>query len=84
MMTMDDYTQITWQDVRKGDVLMHENGGRLTVGGVGAGIYATGFSHSSTSWQALGFSPYRRKPEMPTAPTVSPVKRASRQGATDE
>ena len=64
----NDYTQITWPEVRKGDVLMHENGGRLTVGGVGAGIYATGFSHRSTRWQALGFFPYRRKPGMPTVP----------------
>ena len=31
MMTMDDYTQITWSEVRKGDVLMHDNGDRLTV-----------------------------------------------------
>lgn len=64
----NNYTQITWSEVRKGDVLMHENGDRLTVRGVGERISVAGLSLGATSWQTLGFTPYRRKPEMPTVP----------------
>lgn len=74
MMTMDDYTQITWQDVRKGDLLMHENGDRLTVesatyanltGGTFRVTVATR-AFGTGELERIGFTPYRRKPEMPS------------------
>ena len=64
----NDYTRIAWPEVRKGDVLMHENGDRLTVRGVAERITVAGLSLRATTWQTFGFSPYRRKPEMPTEP----------------
>lgn len=70
-MTNDNYTKITWPEVRKGDVLLHENGDRLTVSAVGG---HSGDVHVSGVWRMVealrryGFSPYRRKPEMPTVP----------------
>lgn len=64
----NDYTQIPWPEVRKGDVLLHENGDRLTVRGVRERITVAGLSLDATTWHTLGFTPYRRKPEMPTQP----------------
>lgn len=64
----EGYERIKWADVRKGDVLFHENGDRLTVRGVGERSSAAGFSLGATSWQTRGFTPYRRKPELPTTP----------------
>ena len=64
----NDYTRITWPEVRKGDVLFHENGDRMTVKGVRERITVAGLSLSATTWQKFGFFPYRRKPELPTVP----------------
>ena len=67
---MTDYTQITWQEVRKGDVLMHENGDRLTVfdrNSIGD-VYVSGVWRDGAVLRKHGFSPYRRKPEVPTVP----------------
>lgn len=74
-MTNDNYTKITWPEVRKGDVLMHENGDRLTVDAASTADYdgyqtckVAGMWHSVSLYRDAGFSPYRRKPEMPTQP----------------
>ena len=63
----NDYTRIAWSEVRKGDVLFHENGDRLTVRGEGERLSVAGLSLRAT-WQPFGFTPYRRKPELPTTP----------------
>ena len=70
----NNYTQITWPEVRKGDVLMHENGDRLTVRGECERLSVAGLSLRET-WQPFGFTPYRRKPEMPTVPGAYADKR---------
>lgn len=75
MMTNDDYTKITWPEVRKGDVLFHENGDRLTVRGVRERITVAGLSLRATAWKTLGFLPYRKQPNMPTVPGAYADKR---------
>ena len=72
----NDYTQITWLEVRKGDVLLHENGDRLTVESATYANLTGGTFRVTVATRAfgidelerIGFSPYRRKPEMPTVP----------------
>lgn len=66
----EGYERIEWTDVRKGDVLFHENGDRLTVDHVGELFVgdASGRNLESDVWGRIGFFPYRRKPEMPTTP----------------
>lgn len=64
-----EYTQITWPEVRKGDVLVHGNGDRLTVSEVdGNWLSAPGSQRHIVFWREHGFTPYRPKPEMPTEP----------------
>lgn len=70
-MTNDNYSQITWADIRKGDVLMHENGDRLTVsaaGGHSGDVHVSGVWRMAEALGRYGYVPYRRKPEMPTKP----------------
>lgn len=74
-MTNDDYTRITWPEVRKGDVLMHENGDRLTVLGVkpqhnGRNISVTSASLDLTSfgWAHRGWTAHRKVVTLPTTP----------------
>lgn len=84
-MTNDDYydrseySQITWEEVRKGDVLLHEDGDRLTVGGVDYSGYqafrVAGAWHHEATLKGFGFFPYRRNPEMPTQPGAYADKR---------
>lgn len=75
-MTNDDYTKITWPEVRKGDVLMRENGDRLTVERAQWEIEFPVLIHTATSrlyadvWIAFGFAPYRKQPELPNEPGV--------------
>lgn len=69
----EGYERIEWADVRKGDVLFHENGDRLTVDAVSRVGYETcikavGLWCAVPSLRDAGFTPYRRKPEMPTQP----------------
>lgn len=73
-MNTENLTPITWPEVRADDVLLHSNGDRLTVKRVQWEIEFPLLIHTATSrlygdvWGNLGFSPYRRKPEMPTEP----------------
>lgn len=70
---MSDYMKIEWADIREGDVLMHENGDRMTVAWA---VFEDGRTrlHVGGAWRASrglaesGFTPYRRKPELPTKP----------------
>ena len=72
----NDYTQITWLEVRKGDVLLHENGDRLTVESATYANLTGGTFRVTVATRAfgidelerIGFSPYRRKPELPKEP----------------
>lgn len=69
MMTMDDYTQITWPEVRKGDVLMHENGDRLMVQGFErVQIRTTAGLYAPSEYRASGFTPHRKVAPLPTEP----------------
>ena len=59
----NDYTRIAWPEVRKGDVLMHENGDRLTVRHVdGVWVSVPGSQRNRHYWEESGFLLYRRKP----------------------
>ena len=83
-MPENDYIKIDWPDVQAGDVLMHENGDRLTVVsaeratetrepmGV-ARCYTsvelpTGWMAGPDELEEAGFSPYRKAEPVPTQP----------------
>ena len=66
---MDNYSQITWADVREGDVLFHENGDRLTVTETfPERLRAAGIDRLNERWEQGGFSPYRKVEPLPTMP----------------
>ena len=66
---MTDYIKIDWPDVKAGDVLMHENGDRLTVRRVdGVWISVPGSQRNRDYWEPFGFSPYRKVEPLPTEP----------------
>lgn len=65
-----DYTRIDWSDVQAGDVLMHENGDRVTVQGFeGLQIRTTAGLYMPSEYEGSGFSPYRRVPDVNAVPT---------------
>lgn len=65
----EGYTKITWWDVRKGDVLLHANGDRLTVSerdsGVRVRVAGGEIGRMDAVWSSHGFTPYRKQPELP-------------------
>ena len=80
----DEFRTIPWSEVQSGDVLMHENGDRLTV--VSAELATetlepmgvarcytsvelpTGWMAGPDELEEAGFAPYRKAPELPTSP----------------
>ncbi len=73
-----DYTPIDWSEIRKGDVLMHENGDRLTVKDsyTTEGLVRTvrakvamAVDFAEQGAKDLGFTPYRRVPDVSVVPT---------------
>ena len=66
----DECTKIPWSDVQPGDILMHENGDRLTVGRVdGVWVWVPGSQHNRHYWEARGFTPHRPVPPLDAVPT---------------
>ena len=66
----DEYTKIAWSDVQPGDILMHENGDRLTVRRVdGVWVSVPGSQHNRHYWEERGFTPHRPVPPLGAVPT---------------
>ena len=66
---MSDYIKITWPEVRAGDVLMHENGDRLTVQGFErVQIRTTAGLYAPSEYRGSGFTPRRKVSPLPTKP----------------
>ena len=66
----DECTKIPWSDVQPGDILMHENGDRLTVEDqyFGSAITPLGRYHPDHLRDIGGFTPHRPVPSTPTEP----------------
>ncbi len=65
----DEVRPVGWAEGRTGDVLMHENGDRVTVERGGEVIVvAVGHELATDAWAHMGFSPYRKQPELPAEP----------------
>ena len=70
-MISETLTQITWPEVRKGDVLLHEDGDRLTVEVAHTSegsVFTSGIWRSVAHLAHVGFTPYRKQSELPTEP----------------
>lgn len=73
-MNTENLTPITWREVRAGDVLLHDNGDRLTVKAVEyemempPTIRAVNLRLYGEGWERSGFAPYRKQSELPTEP----------------
>lgn len=64
---MTDYMKIDWVDVCEGDVLMHENGDRLTVTDKSHGwVTVNGPTAGYVGWALNGFTPHRKIEPVPT------------------
>ena len=72
-MTDTEYTKIAWSDVQPGDILMHENGDRLTVEEVSEvvdtrTVVVAGVRIASFSLERRGFTPHRPVPSLDAVP----------------
>lgn len=70
MTTNDKYIEIPWGKVRKGDLLQHENGDRVTVTSVWSNLVdvTAGGSYTYLGWDKKGYEPYRKLPALPQRP----------------
>ena len=72
----DEFLTIDWPEVQEGDILMHENGDRLTVEEVEVGPVSrfswvrTGLQKfTGDQWQFHGFTPHRSVSPLDAVPT---------------
>ena len=69
-MSNTEYAKIAWPDVQPGDILMHENGDRLTVTRANDGHIASNYLIGTSGyWETLGCFPRRPVPPLDAVPT---------------